>query len=294
MNRFVLPAVLASVLTLVWVASAAAARPPARKQRQAKRHLKAASALFDAGRWDEAAARYQKAHALIRHPDIIWNIARCHEEKGDLPAAVQQFERFSGEKRISRARRRQVKWKLIELRRRIAALEEATPPEPETPPPEPPDSPQPGTAVTPRPSHPAPVVSRSGGPRTATWGWVTLGVGGALAVAGGVLVGLGKAEYAAIDEAAGSGVVKTGMTRAEALGRQDTGDRYVTTGWVLAGVGGAALVAAIVLVAVDGSDVSDDGHDSANPDRSGAGTRLEPLVTPLGGRGWVFGATARF
>ena len=282
------------VLTVLFCLSSAAlaGAPPVQKQREAKKYLKAANVHFDAKRWDEAADEYKKALALVHHPDIVWNIARCYEEKDVFLPAILYYQNYLREKGISAKRRTEAEKKVIELQRRHA---EATKPvvvtkppvvEPVVTKPEPaPVKPEPAPTTKPEPTTAAPVMvlSRSQGPQTATWGWVTLGVGAAVGVTGGILLALGKGEYAAVNDAEGTGDLKTGITRAQALDHQDTGDTYITTGWILAGVGGAALVTAIVLVAIDGGEAS-----------GRRGVSVSPLLTPWSERGCILGASARF
>src|SRR5690606_9096436 len=73
------------------------------------------------------------------------------------------------------------------------------------------------------------------------------------------------------DDLAGDGPVR-GLSRADALGREDDADRRATLGGVALGVGAAAAVGALLWLALDGA-----GDDDA---------RLEVVGAPAGG-GWV-------
>jgi hypothetical protein len=49
------------------------------------------TALFQARQFSEAAIVFQQAYNLDPHPVLLFNIARAHEEMGDLPTALQLF-----------------------------------------------------------------------------------------------------------------------------------------------------------------------------------------------------------
>ena len=49
---------------------------------------------FGQKKYAEAAAKFEKAFALIPHRDLLFNIARCHEQLEDFKTAVQYYERY--------------------------------------------------------------------------------------------------------------------------------------------------------------------------------------------------------
>lgn len=51
-----------------------------------------ASTEFQEGRYDEAAILFHQAYNLDPHPVILFNLARAHQEMGDLPTALQLLE----------------------------------------------------------------------------------------------------------------------------------------------------------------------------------------------------------
>ena len=84
------------------------------------------------------------------------------------------------------------------------------------------------------------------------WGWATLGTGVALVAGGALSYGLGEADHRAITDTAGYGTPGvTDMTRQQALDLETDGYTKKTVGYVLWGVGGAALVTSVVLLVVD-------------------------------------------
>ncbi len=53
------------------------------------------TALFQARQFSEAAIVFQQAYNLDPHPVLLFNIARAHEEMGDMPTALQLFRSLS-------------------------------------------------------------------------------------------------------------------------------------------------------------------------------------------------------
>lgn len=51
-----------------------------------------ATEQFGDGQYDEAAILFQQAYNLDPHPVILFNLARAHQEMGDLPTALQLFQ----------------------------------------------------------------------------------------------------------------------------------------------------------------------------------------------------------
>jgi hypothetical protein len=54
------------------------------------------TALFQARQYPEAAILFQQAYNLDPHPVLLFNIARAHQEMGDLPTAVSLFRDVVG------------------------------------------------------------------------------------------------------------------------------------------------------------------------------------------------------
>jgi hypothetical protein len=80
-------------------AQAAAPLAPGADDAQKEEYLKAlfveASALFDQKRLTEACARFAELHQLDARPIFLFNLALCHEEAGDLAAALDANERIA-------------------------------------------------------------------------------------------------------------------------------------------------------------------------------------------------------
>lgn len=66
------------------------------RRQQARQLVELGQAAFQEERFDEAAIYFQEAFNLDPHPNLMFNIARAHEEMGDLPAALRFYERVIG------------------------------------------------------------------------------------------------------------------------------------------------------------------------------------------------------
>ncbi|MBN2494343.1 MAG: PEGA domain-containing protein [Deltaproteobacteria bacterium] len=162
-----------------------------------------------------------------------------HEVAVEADGHVRAVERVE----VSRGGRREM----------VVALGRELSPEPERPPEiRPTSGAEPPAAVEP----PTPQVeSASAAADLGLWTWVSLGTGGALVVAASIAYGLGEADHRKILDAEGygsGGVVD--MTQQEAEALEQSGDRKKLAGYVLWGVGGAALAAAVVLFVLDAGD----------------------------------------
>lgn len=53
-------------------------------------------AAYRAGKFDEAVASFQKAYDISKHRDMLFNLGRSHEGKGDKAAAVKAYRTYLG------------------------------------------------------------------------------------------------------------------------------------------------------------------------------------------------------
>lgn len=70
------------------------------------------TALFDQGEFEEAAIVFQQAYNLDPHPVLMYNIARTHQEMGDLPAALEFFRNvlaFDPDEPVAEAARNRIR-----------------------------------------------------------------------------------------------------------------------------------------------------------------------------------------
>ncbi|GMV39766.1 MAG: hypothetical protein AMXMBFR64_14820 [Myxococcales bacterium] len=114
-------------LLLVLVADTLASPPALTPERAAalQEHVDAGGLAFEARRYEEALARYATALEIAPVPDLLWNIARCHEELGHLDEAVATFEQYRAQD-VSPADRTAATEKLALLSHRMAERDKGT------------------------------------------------------------------------------------------------------------------------------------------------------------------------
>ena len=125
-------------LSTLVLASLLVASPAAGKDRkaQAKQLAQKGTALFNAGKYDEAIVAFEQAYELRPHYLVQCNIARCHELRGAMEQAAAHYRRClqeGGESAPQEARTA-----LTEVEKRLREKEERENPPPPPPPPQPP------------------------------------------------------------------------------------------------------------------------------------------------------------
>ena len=146
----------------------------------ARRHFESGTALYDVGRFDEAAREYDAAYQLRNDPALLYNLGQAYRLAGNQAKAIVTYRAFL--RRVPNSPdRAEVEQRIVELQRQLDEQKAASRPAP-TPQPTP-------QAETPAASNPALVAAAP--PRHVPvykkwWLWTTLGV----VVAGGA-VGLG-------------------------------------------------------------------------------------------------------
>ncbi|MBL4685382.1 MAG: tetratricopeptide repeat protein [Nannocystaceae bacterium] len=128
--------VLALALATVPIHSAAAASPSATEDAPATSAKAQADALsdeavarFSAEDFDGAIELFEQAYALDAQANYLFNIGRVYEERGDLAAAVDCYQRFVGSKGVDLEARQNATARLKVLRQALEALQPETQPE---------------------------------------------------------------------------------------------------------------------------------------------------------------------
>jgi tetratricopeptide (TPR) repeat protein len=183
----------------------------------AKQHFVLAEKLYQRGDYEGALQNLEKSYRHSGKPELLYNIARCEEQLGQLEKAVEHYRAFLKARPSGGP---EIEARIQNLQRR---LEQRS--------------------------------ARSGPPRSIPRrslrlpGWILVGVGGALVVTGAVL-GWRASEQASDLEAASRQQPKAYFDDHEST--QSAG-RSLQTGAILGlAIGGAAAVAGTVLLILDG------------------------------------------
>ena len=140
----------ALVALLVFVGLAVGTALPARIARAqdsateiARMHFQKGQRFFDVGRWDEAAAEFEKAYAVRSDPTFLYNMAQSFRRKGDTKRAIDLYKNYLI-KAPKSPMRPEVEDRIQSLQKQIDESEPVARPLPE------------GAANAPAPTSPAP------------------------------------------------------------------------------------------------------------------------------------------
>ncbi|MCR9165051.1 MAG: tetratricopeptide repeat protein [Nannocystaceae bacterium] len=188
---------------------------------------------YNAARYEDALGHFQEAATRYASPDFQYNIGLCYERLGKPDEAIRAFRTYLRAKPDADDRAN-VEDRIFQLERDIERAKTdpdgQVEPDPE---PEPVSQPEP-----PKPSRPFIIT-----------GAVLAGVGGALALGGGIGFGVAAADRSnAVDEVNDGN--PQGLTFAEVQTLDDEGRRFETLQIVTAAAGAAVAVTGVALLAV--------------------------------------------
>ncbi len=199
------------------------------------------------GEFERAAALLREAYALVPEPILLYNLARALEGMGDFPGAIVAYEKYlAGEKKIED--RGALERRVQTLKDQVAAKAAA-------------DAQRKADEEAAKAAAEEQARRRAGGdpqpqePRSrparghSVLPWVTIGVGGAVALTGG---GFGLLARQASDDA----TTAPSQVRAQEL--DDTAHARARTATLLLAAGGAVTVGGIVWLIVDRARSRDD------------------------------------
>jgi tetratricopeptide (TPR) repeat protein len=171
------------------------------------------AASYRSREFEKAIESFEKAYALEPDPNLLFNIARCREALGENAAAIDGFEKFLRAEGGDPQGRAKAEEELARLRKQSDHT---------------------------RPSYLVPAI-------------VVLGVGAVAATVGAIVYAGGISDHNDVTGAANYEDPNKvyGLTRGQAQGLVDSGDRKKLVGGITMGVGGALLAAGIVLVVLD-------------------------------------------
>lgn len=191
---------------------------------EARNLFEAGEVAYSEGRYESALDYFRRAHELSGRPLLLYNIGTAAEHLLRYDEAVAAFDRYLVEVPDA-PNRAAVESRLTILRGHLAEAEA--------------DEPAPVEVATPDPVDTTPSPPPPAGGGTDVGAFVVLGVGGALALGGAVLVGVGYADAMSVS---GAPLGSTWSTVSDAYSRAPI---LEGVGFALVGVGVAALAGGI-------------------------------------------------
>jgi tetratricopeptide (TPR) repeat protein len=241
----------AIALAVLATARTAAADPTA----DAERYYNEGQAAYDAKRYDDAIAAWDKSYALSHLPALVYNLAQAHRLHGDCTEALDAYKRFVALDPKSPQR--------ASAEGFIHDLDPCPAPAGVVQPPPPPPSLPPSTSPTPPPPpHPAAIAHARNGERVV--GIVIAGVGVAAAGVGGYFGSQAQSLANEVRAACASGCEYNAIKSKDQDGRTDQ-----TLQYVLYAAGGAAIVTGAIVFAL-GSRKHVEAPVAVAPVRGGA------------------------
>jgi tetratricopeptide (TPR) repeat protein len=229
------------------------------------------AALYAQRDYRRAIEKFIQAYAVDSDPNLLFNIARCYEELGEIDAAIEKYETFLKTPGAdTRGRQR--------ARESLAALREAKnhPPAASAALVEVPEAPAPAEPVS------VPVASRTSGdaPSGSALPWVMLGGSVAFAGVGTALYLMGARDHDEVTNARGFGdpSAVSEMTRREADDLVESGDTKKLAGSISFGLAGALAATYVVLLASADDEPAEPGPSlgfSLEPARDGTSVLVQ-------------------
>ena len=219
---------------------------------------RAAKQYFERSEFDKAISYWRDAYGFdCTRPKVLQNVASAYEKKGELSTAAEILKLYLT--RVPNADDSQ------SVSEKIVALESASKPAPTT-------SAAPTTTAT--TTAPPPTATATAPPPPPSEGsvapWVVAGAGGVVLAVGVVLLPIGYSKIASAEDEC----PLRNLCPPDVADEGNMGRTLVGTGWVLAGVGAAALAAGVVWgIAFNGGDA---------PAEPATGMRLVPVAGPSG------------
>ncbi|HKO93509.1 MAG TPA: tetratricopeptide repeat protein [Polyangiaceae bacterium] len=196
------------------------------------------ASLYAARDYRRAIEKFIQAYAVDSDPNLLFNIARCYEELGEVDAAIEKYEAFLKTPGAdTRGKQR--------ARESLQALRES-------------GSQPSGAAAAPSASGPAQPGADSSPPAAKGpnyWPWAALGGSLVFGAVGTTFYVLGVSDHNQVTSAGGYGDPNaiSDMTRSEAEELVSSGDTKKLIGGISLGVAGA-LAATYVVLLVTGDD----------------------------------------
>jgi tetratricopeptide (TPR) repeat protein len=204
------------------------------------------AALYAARDYRRAIEKFIQAYAIDTDPNLLFNIARCYEELGEVDAAIEKYETFLKTPGADTRGRQRARDSIVSLREARAGTEaQSAAPRASAP------------SNAPVSEAPSVAASSDSAEGSNALPWLTLGGSVLFAAAGTAFYVLGTNDHAQVTDAEGyrdpAGV--SNMTRREADDLVRSGDTKKLLGGISLGVSGA-LAATYVVLLIAGDDES--------------------------------------
>lgn len=201
------------------------------------------AAFYAARDYRRAIEKFIQAYAIDEDPNLLFNIARCYEELGEIDAAIEKYENFLKTPGADTRGRQRARESLASLR----ASKEA-----------PVDDTAPATsfaAATQAEPQRSGSQETAGAEESSLMPWLTLGGSVAFAAVGTTFYILGASDHSEVTDARGYGdpTVIAPLTRRDAEELVDAGDTKKLIGGISFGLAGA-LAATYVVLLVTGDE----------------------------------------
>lgn len=221
MIRQILCALVASSLALAAVPSVAVAQDAFGEKVQ--QLSKEGTDLYRAGRYEDAARKFEAAYELEPVANLLFNAAKCYEKLEEWDQAIALYKQFTLDSKVD-PKAKDVALKQIETLKEVAAIEKRAEENQAAGQTEPDEGEAVVVAAPPAPDY--------------TWSYVALGTGVGLLATGGIFGVLASAEESNFDVA---------ETADERRAARDSGQAYAVTADVLYGLGAAAAITGVIL-----------------------------------------------
>lgn len=229
--------VLALVLVVLGTcAPSASAQSSEVRDEEARALFSAGRLAFEAGDYEHALEDFRQAYDRSPRPELLFNIAQSADRLRRDEEALSAYRRFL--EGVPESPNRPLVEARITFLERASAETSTAPPSEEPPSEEHLGADEATVAQTPPPS-----ASHELDPT----GPIVIGAGGAVLVAGAVLLAVGYSDRASVEAA------RDGTSWASVEGAYGRADAEVTAGFVLVGVGAALAVVGVVITATLGS-----------------------------------------
>ena len=194
----------------------------------------AGARAYQSRNYRAAIEKFVEAYAIDHDPNLLFNLARCYEKLGDLPAAIEKYQAFLAAPGADTEGRVKANASLAELER----LREQGGTKPGD-----------GASGGEPSAAEAGSTTESSASRYGPWPWLTLGAGVLVTGVGATLYALGVHDHSQVTGSAGYGnpSLVSPMTRAEAQSYVDSGNTKKIVGGIGLGLGGALIATSVVL-----------------------------------------------